>query len=64
MWSYTDRKQRDFSVVKDLLEEHLGRELECECQILKNEKAIRRRELQKQYGVDFGGLGKQGVDIV
>ena len=27
LWSYTDRKQLDFYVVKDLIEEHLGREL-------------------------------------
>ena len=64
LWSYTDRKQLDFYVLKDLIEEHLGRELECECQILRDEKEIRRRELQKQFGVDFGSPGKRGVDIV
>jgi len=42
MWSYSDRKQLDFYVVKDLIEEHLGRELECECEILGDKKAIRR----------------------
>ena len=64
LWSYTDRKQLDFYVLKDLIEEHLGRELECECQILRDKKAIRRRELQKQFGVDFGEPGERGVDIV
>lgn len=54
LWSYAERKQLDFYVVKDLIEEHLGRELECECEILRDEKAIRRRELQKQFGVDLG----------
>jgi len=64
LWSYTDRKRLDFYVVKDLIEEHLGRELECECEILRNENAIRRSQLQKQFGVDFGEPGARGVDIV
>ena len=64
LWSYTDRKQLDFYVVKDLIEERLGRKLECECEILGDKMEIRRRELQKQFGVDFGSTGKRGVDIV
>jgi hypothetical protein len=64
LWSYTDRKQLDFYVVKDLIEEHLGRELECECEILGDKKAIRRRILGKQFGVDFGEPGGRGVDII
>ena len=64
LWSYAERKQLDFYVVKDLIEEHLGRELECECEILGDKKAIRRRELENQFGVDFGEHGKRGVEIV
>ena len=64
IWAYTERKQFDFYVVKDLIEEHLGRQLECECEILRDKKAIRRRQLHKKFGVDFGGQGKLGVDIV
>ena len=64
LWSYTDSKQLEFYVVKDLIEEHLGRELECECEILVDKKAIRRRELQKQFGVDFGQPGEGGLDIL
>jgi len=64
LWSYTDRKQLDLYVVKDLIEEHLGRQLECECEILIDEKAIRRNQLHKQFGVDFGESGKRRVDIV
>ena len=40
LWSYTDRKRLDFFVVKDLIEENLGRRLECECEILGDKKAI------------------------
>jgi hypothetical protein len=64
LWSFTDRKRLDFYVAKDLIEEHLGRQLECECEILGDKKAIRRRILGKQFGVDFGGPGERGVDIV
>jgi hypothetical protein len=64
LWAYTDRKRLDFYVVKDFIEEHLGRELECECEILGDIKEIRRRMLGKQFGVDFGGTGEWGVDIV
>ena len=64
LWSYTVRKQLHFYVVKDLIEEHLGRELECECEILGDKKAIRRRMLGKQFGLDFSELGDGRVDIV
>ena len=64
LWSYTDKKFLDFYAVKDLIEEHIGRKLECECEILRNEKAIRRSQLQQQFGVDFGEPGARGVDIV
>lgn len=63
LWSYTGRKQLDFYVVKDLIEEHLDREIECECEIIGDKKAIRRRELQKQFGVDFGMPGERRLDI-
>jgi len=64
LWSYTDRKRLDFYVVKDLIEEYLGRKLECECEILGDKKAIRRKMLGRQFGVDFDGPGERGFDIV
>ena len=51
-------------MVKDLIEEHLGRQLECECEILGDKKAIRRRVLGKQFGVDFWESGDWEVEIV
>ena len=51
-------------MVKDLIEEHLGRELECECEILGDKNEIRRRMLGNQFGVDFGESGERGLDIV
>jgi hypothetical protein len=64
LWSYTETKQLDFYVVKDLIVEHIGRELECECEILRDKMEIRRRILGRQFGVDFGEPGERGVDIV
>ena len=64
LWSYADEKGLDFYAVKDLIEEHLGRELTCECDIMRDEKAIRRRALEEQFGVDFGESGNRTVDIV
>jgi hypothetical protein len=63
LWSYTEEKGLDFYAVKDLIEEHLGREIICECEIMRNEKAIRRRALQEQFGVDFGEPGRREVDV-
>ena len=42
----------DFAV-RDILEEHLGRKLECECQVLFNERELRKEALKRQFGVDF-----------
>ena len=50
--------------MKDLIEERLGRKILCECEILGDKKAIRRRILGKQFGVDFGRPGEQRVDII
>jgi hypothetical protein len=30
---------------------------------MRNEKAIRRRALQEQFGVDFGEPGRREVDV-
>jgi len=39
--------------VRDILEEHLGRKLECECQVLFDERELRKEALRRQFGVDF-----------
>ena len=63
LWSYTDQRGLDFYTVKDLIEERLGRELICECEIMRDEKEIRRRALEEQFGVDFGEPGRREVDV-
>ena len=42
----------DFAV-RDILVEHLGRKLECECQVLFNERELRKEVLKRQFGVNF-----------
>ena len=60
---YCDKTGDHFDVAKSMIEDHLGRRLICECQILNDERAIRRRELEK-FGVDFGTPGKRELDLV
>ena len=43
----------DYFAVIEILFEHLGRKLECECQILYDERELRREALRRQFGVDF-----------
>jgi hypothetical protein len=47
-----------------MIEERIGRNLRCECELLNDEKTIRRKELQALYGVDFGLPGERNLDIV
>jgi hypothetical protein len=42
----------DFAA-RDILEEHLGRKLDCECQVLYDERELRKDALKRQFGVDF-----------
>ncbi len=47
-----------------LLGDRIGRKLTCECQILNDDKAIRRRKLESVFGVDFGETGKRWLDVL
>ena len=60
---YCDRTGDHFDVAKSMIEDHLGRRLICECQILNDERAIRRMELEK-FGVDFRTPGRRALDLV
>jgi hypothetical protein len=39
--------------VRDILVEHLGWKLECECLVLFDERELRKEALERQFGVDF-----------
>jgi hypothetical protein len=46
---------------RDILFEHLGRKLVCECQILYDERELRKEALRRQFGVDFDS-GEVGME--
>jgi hypothetical protein len=39
--------------VRDILFEHLGRKLECKCQVLYDEMEQREEAMKRQFGIDF-----------
>ena len=53
----------DFFIVKDLIEERLGRKIACECEILTDPRELKRHRLRSR-GVYFGELGKRELDVV
>ena len=62
-WHHLERLCRKWGLddfaVRDILVEHLGRKLECECQVLYDERELRKEALRRQFGVVFesGELG-------
>jgi len=55
LWDYCEENGYDFFVARDVIFERLGRKLVCECQMLRDDEQRRRLELEKTFGVDFGG---------
>jgi len=51
-------------IAKEIIEDRIGRKLTCECQILNDERAIRRRKLEIAFGVDFKGSGGRDFDLI
>jgi hypothetical protein len=60
---FCDSDQLDFSEFKNMIEEHQGQEMVCECRILNYALELRRKELTRISGIDFGERGKRGVDV-
>jgi hypothetical protein len=54
----------DFDAVRDLIEERINRKLVCECELLHDQRTMRRKELELAFGLDFGGPGGKEFDIV
>ena len=44
---YCERTRFDFLAVKEIIQDRIGRKLTCECQLLNDEKSMRRMTLQK-----------------
>ena len=43
---YCERTRFDFLTVKDIIEDRIGRKFKCECQLLRDDRAKRRFELE------------------
>jgi hypothetical protein len=54
-YDYCERTGYDFFVARDIIFEHIGRKLVCECELLQDNEKCRRMELESMFGVDFGG---------
>jgi hypothetical protein len=56
-WQHLERTCRklglDDFAVRDIIFEHLGRKMDCECQVLYDERELRKEALRRQFGVDF-----------
>ncbi len=56
-WQHLERlclkRGLDDFAVREILVEHLGRNLEYECQVLYNERELRKEAFKRQFGVDF-----------
>jgi hypothetical protein len=59
---YCQELGHDFYEAKDMMEERTGRKLICECELLKDDKEIGRKELERTFGVDFGEPGNREME--
>jgi len=50
--------------IRDMIENRLGRRVECECEFLNDEKEVKRRRLWVMFGADFGENGRRSMDVV
>jgi hypothetical protein len=48
----------------DFIEQHIGRNIVCERQILTDPKELKLMRLQAAFGMDFGEPGRREMDVV
>jgi hypothetical protein len=63
MEEFCRKKKCDFETVKSMLEDRLYKRLQCGCQILTNPDDLRRKDLQRIFGLDFGISGQREFEI-
>ena len=62
---YCQKNRYDLDAVRDMIELRINRKLLCECELLHDERSMRRKELELTFGLDFGGpVCKREFDIV
>ena len=63
LWQICKKYDYDPYIAKDIIELRIGKTLICECQLLRNDRSIRRNELRSSFGLDFGGPGNRDLDV-
>jgi hypothetical protein len=58
LWKYCEKAEFDPYAAIDAIEERIGVKLECDCQILNNEKENRQKTLANAFGADLGEAGR------
>lgn len=53
---FCEQKGLDFLAARDFLEEHFGVKIICECQIMNNDREMRKKAIMQQFGTDFEGM--------
>jgi len=53
----------DNLIAKEIIEDRIGRNLECECQIIDNQSQHRRKDLINNFGADLGAPGRRDFDV-
>ena len=64
METFCRKKKCDFEVVKSMIEDRLFKRLSCECEILTNRNDVKRMDLQRVFGLDFGVQGRREIEIL
>jgi len=62
--AYCKKEGLSWAGIRDMMENRMGRRVECECQILNDDKEVKRRRLWVMFGADFGENGKRSMDVV
>ena len=63
LWQLCKTYEYDPFIVKEIIEDRIGRKLTCGGQVLNDERAIRRRKLEIAFGMDISS-GRKEFDIV
>ena len=61
---YCKKKGLYLPGIRDKIENAIWRRIDCECEILNDQKEVKRKRLWVMFGADFGENGKRSMDVV
>ena len=62
--AYFKKEGLNWAGIRDTIENVIWRRVDCECQILNDEKEVKRKKPWVAFGMDFGESGKRDMDVV